>query len=62
MRRHQFLHFLIFYFVVLFPLALSLAIARDGSSGGIARLAAITKDGIERKTILNPDLPQFFEN
>ena len=42
--------------------ALSLAIARDGSSGGIARLAVITEDGIERKTILNPELPKFYEN
>ncbi len=42
--------------------ALALAINRDGSSGGIARLAVITKDGIERSTVLNPDLPKFFEN
>jgi len=41
--------------------AISLAITRDGSSGGICRLACITKDGVERKTILHQDLPRFFE-
>jgi 20S proteasome subunit beta 1 len=41
--------------------ALSLAISRDGSSGGIARLAAITADGVERKTVLHNDLPKFYE-
>lgn len=41
--------------------ALSLAMARDGSSGGIARLAVIDKNGVERKTILHQDLPRFFE-
>ncbi|KAF0979883.1 hypothetical protein FDP41_001036 [Naegleria fowleri] len=29
--------------------ALSLAMARDGSSGGVVRLAVITKDGVERE-------------
>ena len=42
--------------------ALSLAIARDGSSGSIAGVAVITKHGMERKTVLNPELPKFFEN
>jgi len=41
--------------------AIALAIFRDGSSGGICRLACITKDGIERKTVLHQDLPKFFE-
>merc|ERR1712018_273816 len=41
--------------------AISLAITRDGSSGGICRLACITKDGIERQTILHQDLPRFYE-
>ena len=35
--------------------------ARDGSSGGIARLAIITKDGVERHTILHNDLPKFYQ-
>jgi 20S proteasome subunit beta 1 len=39
--------------------AVTLAIQRDGSSGGIIRLATITKDGIERQTVLHNDLPKF---
>jgi len=39
--------------------AVSLAILRDGSSGGCVRLAALTKDNIERQVILNADLPKF---
>jgi len=39
--------------------AVTLAIKRDGSSGGVVRLAAITKDNIERQVILNGDLPKF---
>nr|CAB3265226.1 proteasome subunit beta type-6-like [Phallusia mammillata] len=41
--------------------ALALAMNRDGSSGGVVRLAAITKDGVERKVILGNELPRFFE-
>ncbi|XP_038061288.1 proteasome subunit beta type-6-like [Patiria miniata] len=40
---------------------LALAMMRDGSSGGIIRLATITKDGVERKTILGNELPRFYE-
>ncbi len=40
--------------------AVSHAITRDGSSGGIIRLACITKDGVERKTILHDDLPKHY--
>ncbi|XP_022085439.1 proteasome subunit beta type-6-like isoform X2 [Acanthaster planci] len=40
---------------------LALAMMRDGSSGGIIRLAIITKDGVERKTILGNELPRFYE-
>uniref|UniRef100_A0A670ZKD5 Proteasome 20S subunit beta 6 n=1 Tax=Pseudonaja textilis TaxID=8673 RepID=A0A670ZKD5_PSETE len=39
--------------------ALALAMDRDGSSGGVIRLAAITKDGVERKVILGNQLPRF---
>ncbi|KAM8973394.1 proteasome subunit beta type-6 [Pelodytes ibericus] len=39
--------------------ALSLAMERDGSSGGVIRLAAITEDGVERKVILGNELPRF---
>ena len=45
---------------VLFP-AVSLAISRDGSSGGIVRLAAIDQSGIERRVILGNELPKFYE-
>nr|UCK81602.1 proteasome subunit beta type-6 [Arenicola marina] len=41
--------------------AVSLAITRDGSSGGIIRLACITKDGVERQTLLHDQLPRFYE-
>lgn len=40
---------------------LALAMSRDGSSGGVIRLAAITKDGLERKVILGNELPKFWE-
>ena len=40
-------------------LAVALAIHRDGSSGGCIRLAAISKDGVERKVILGNELPTF---
>ena len=36
--------------------AVTLAINRDGSSGGCCRIAIITKDGIERKLFLNNEL------
>jgi len=39
--------------------AVTLAIQRDGSSGGVIRLATITKGGINRQVILNNELPMF---
>ncbi|CAI5796853.1 proteasome subunit beta type-6 [Podarcis lilfordi] len=39
--------------------ALALAMDRNGSSGRVIRLAAITKGGVERKVILGNDLPRF---
>ncbi|XP_066591512.1 proteasome subunit beta type-6 [Prorops nasuta] len=41
--------------------AVALAMSRDGSSGGLIRLGVITKNGIERKTILGNHLPKFYE-
>jgi len=41
--------------------ALTLAISRDGSSGGCVRIATITKDGVDRKVILGNELPKFYE-
>ncbi|KAM6949071.1 proteasome subunit beta type-6 [Aplochiton taeniatus] len=38
--------------------ALSLAMERDGSSGGVVRLAAICESGVERQVILGNKLPQ----
>jgi 20S proteasome subunit beta 1 len=43
-----------------FP-ALSLAMSRDGSSGGVVRLADISKDGVEKFTIHGDQLPRFYE-
>ncbi|KAL2094925.1 hypothetical protein ACEWY4_009644 [Coilia grayii] len=39
--------------------ALALAMERDGSSGGVARLAAITQAGLEHSVILGNQLPKF---
>lgn len=42
--------------------AVSLAINRDGSSGGIIRMAVINKEGVERVTLTGDQLPKFFED
>ncbi|XP_078284000.1 proteasome subunit beta type-6-like [Rhinoraja longicauda] len=39
--------------------ALALAMDRDGSSGGVVRLAAITQAGVERKVVSGSQLPCF---
>lgn len=41
--------------------AVTLALTRDGSSGGCVRVAIITKDGVERRTFINSDLPEFYQ-
>ena len=41
--------------------AVSLAMSRDGSSGGVIRMAAITEDGLERRVLTGDDLPTFYE-
>lgn len=41
--------------------ALSLAMSRDGSSGGVAYLVTIDEHGTEEKVILGNDLPTFFD-
>merc|ERR1712012_305994 len=38
---------------------ITLAVNRDGSSGGCCRIAIITKDGIERRLFLNNELNSF---
>uniref|UniRef100_A0A3Q0SVK5 Proteasome subunit beta n=1 Tax=Amphilophus citrinellus TaxID=61819 RepID=A0A3Q0SVK5_AMPCI len=39
--------------------ALTLAMERDGSSGGVVRLASISEEGVERRVILGNQLPKF---
>ncbi|SAL99902.1 hypothetical protein [Absidia glauca] len=41
--------------------ALSLAMARDGSSGGVIRLAVITKDGVDRQFVPGNELPTHWQ-
>ena len=42
--------------------ALALAMARDGSSGGMARLVTINKEGTARKTIKGDQIPLFWND
>jgi len=41
--------------------AIALAMARDGSSGGVIRLAVITKDGVERVFVPGDSLPEHWQ-
>ncbi len=41
--------------------ALALAMSRDGSSGGIARLVTLTKAGAERRMIKGDEVPLFWD-
>jgi hypothetical protein len=41
--------------------ALSLAMSRDGSSGGVIRMCVITEGGVERKFVPGDKLPTFWE-
>jgi len=44
-------------------LAISLAIKRDGSSGGVVRLGVINETGsIRRNLVLGDQLPKFYDN
>jgi 20S proteasome subunit beta 1 len=40
---------------------LSLAMSRDGSSGGTIRMCVITEDGVERRFVPGDQLPKFWE-
>ena len=40
---------------------LTLAMIRDGSSGGVVRLAIITEKGVERRLTLGNELPEFYQ-
>ncbi|XP_051526501.1 proteasome subunit beta type-9-like [Myxocyprinus asiaticus] len=41
--------------------ALTLAMGRDGSSGGVAYVVTIDQDGTEEKCVLGNELPKFFD-
>ena len=41
--------------------ALSLAMSRDGSSGGVIRTCTINESGMERDYVAGDDIPQFFQ-
>ena len=45
--------------VTLVTTALALAVSTDGSSGGMARLVTITRDGAARSAVAGDELPQF---
>jgi 20S proteasome subunit beta 1 len=53
-----FLYFLAHYYIT----ALALAMARDGSSGGVIRTAIIDAQGVERQVLLGNELPVFYGN
>jgi len=42
-------------------LALSLAMSRDGSSGGVIRMVIITEEGTERLFVAGDQLPTFWQ-
>ena len=46
---------------ILTCIALSLAMSRDGSSGGVIRMCVITKEGVERLFVPGDQLPKFWE-
>ncbi len=49
------------FLLTLLSVALTLAMGRDGSSGGVAYVVTIDKDGAEEKCILGNELPKFFD-
>ena len=71
LSKYNFFFFFFFFFFLLLlsssvraadpppppPSAISHAMARDGSSGGVIRLVAIDKSGVERECILGDQLP-----
>lgn len=42
--------------------AITLALTRDGSSGGVVRIASITQDGVERYVFSGDNLPKFYQS
>jgi 20S proteasome subunit beta 1 len=49
-------------YVPFLSLALALAMDRDGSSGGVIRMATINKDGVERKVFSGAQLPHYWKD
>ena len=41
-------------------IALALAMSRDGSSGGVIRIASIEESGVERFLFTGDEIPKFF--
>ena len=41
---------------------LALAMARDGSSGGVIRMAVITEEGVKRSVFTGPEIPRFYSD
>ena len=50
---------IIISFYIVFIAAVALAISRDGSSGGVIRIAVINEDGVERLLFTGKDIPQY---
>lgn len=42
--------------------ALALAVGRDGSSGGVIRIASIEEGGVERRVYTGTDIPKFYDD
>ena len=53
-------HLILLLHVSVLPTALALAVARDGSSGGVLRLAIIEESGVSRSVFTGPEIPQFY--
>jgi len=43
-------------------IALALAVGRDGSSGGVIRIASIEEGGVERRVYTGTDIPKFYDD
>lgn len=49
------------YLIMFSSAALSLAMSRDGSSGGVIRMCVITEAGVERLFVPGDELPKFWQ-
>lgn len=62
MTREQCEQFVTHGKATLLIIAIALAMERDGSSGGVIRLAIVTKDGCDRKVVAGADIPQHWRD